>query len=105
MPPKDCFSKLVSLDSLYGINEPLLPLLSFSVSAVITFLNTCSDLLMSVASLACCPVVPVKLCFSDPAKSTSYSFDTVMLFGSCKSVDSIVRLKMQCDLELTSLRL
>ena len=87
------------------MNDPVLPLLSFSVSAVITFLKTCNDLLISLASLACKPVVPVRLCFSDPAKSTNCSFETVILFGSYKSVDSMVRLKIQCDLELTSLRL
>ena len=58
---------------------------SFSVSAVITLRNTCNDLLISEASLAYCPVVPVRDCFSEPAKSTSCSLETVMLFGSLKS--------------------
>lgn len=78
---------------------------SFSVSAVITFLNTWSDLLISLASLAYWPVVPVNDCFSLPARSTSYSFETVMLLGSLRSWDSIVNEKMQWLLEETSLRL
>jgi len=98
----------VSLDSLYGMKLVSLPpprLSSFSVRAVITFLRTCNDLFISEASLAYCPVVPVKDCFSEPAKSTNCNFETVILFGSFKSWDSIVIEKMQWDLELTSFRL
>ena len=62
-------------------------------------------MLISVASFAYRPVVPVKLYFSLPAKSTNCNLETVILFGSFKSVDSKVKLKIQWDLELTSLRL
>lgn len=106
-PPKDYFNNEVNFDSLYGMNSAdSLPLLSsLTVRAVITFRSTWSDLLISVASFACWPVVPVKACFSLPARSTSCSFDTQILLGSFKSCDSIVNEKIQCDLDDTSFRL
>ena len=105
-PPKDYLSSEVSFDSLYGINsESLFFFSSLTVRAVITFRKTCSDLLISVASFACWPVVPVKACFSLPAKSTSCSFETQILFGSLRSYDSIVNEKIQCDLDDTSFKL
>ena len=70
-----------------------------------TLRRTWRDLLISILSFACYPVVPVRLYFSEPAKSTSWSFDTVTLTGSLKSCDSIVKLKILWDRELKSLRL
>lgn len=107
MPPNDYFKRLVSLDSRYGITRlsGFFNFYSISVNAVITFLKTWSDLLISAASFACYPVVPVKLCFSEPARSTNYNFETVIRLGSFGSYDSIVKLKIQCDLELTSFKL
>lgn len=87
-----------SADSLFLLS-------SLTVRAVITFRSTWSDLLISVASFACWPVVPVKACFSLPARSTNCSFDTQILLGSFRSYDSIVNEKIQCDLDDTSLRL
>lgn len=55
---------------------------------MITFHNTNRDLLMSIDSFAEIPVVPVCPTLSDPAKSTSYSFETTtssMLAGSIVS--------------------
>lgn len=75
-----------------------------SDKAVITFRSTCNDLLISILSLACWPVVPVRPYFSDPAKSTSYSLETVT-FWSLKSCDSIVTVKMECERDEKSLRL
>lgn len=106
LPPRDCFSKLVSFDSLYGMNVlSLLLFFSFSVKAVITLRSTCRDLLISLASFACWPVAPVRFYFSLPARSTSWSFEVVMLFGSWRSVDSMVRRKIQCERDETSFRL
>ena len=75
-----------------------------SERAVITLRRTCSDLFISMLSLACWPVVPVRPCFSEPAKSTSYNLETVT-FWSLKSWDSMVIVKIECDLEEKSLRL
>ena len=50
-------------------------------------------------------MVPVKLDFSEPAKSTSCSLLTVTLTGSLRSYDSIVTENMLWDLEEKSLRL
>ena len=53
-PPRLCLSKQVSFDSLYGttFDYPFLPPDWLSVSAVITFLSTWRDLLISILSLA-----------------------------------------------------
>ena len=52
-PPSDCFNNEVNLLSRYGINYESFDFLSsFSVKAVITLRNTCSDLLISEASFA-----------------------------------------------------
>lgn len=88
LPPNDCLSKDVNFDSRYGITELSLDVVrfnSFSVRAVITFLNTCNDLFISDASLACWPVAPVSDYFSEPARSTSCNFDTVILLWSLRS--------------------
>lgn len=55
-----------------------------------TFLSTCNDLFMSILSRACYPVVPVKLYFSEPAKSTNCNLLTVTFTGSLRSCDSTV---------------
>jgi len=56
-------------------------------------------------SLACCPVVPVKLYFSEPARSTSYNLLTVTFIGSLISAASIVNEKILWLLLENSLRL
>ena len=106
-PPRLCLRSYVSLDSRYGTTflPAFCPFDWLSVRVVMTLRRTWRDLLMSILSFACYPVVPVKLYFSEPAKSTSWSFETVTLTGSLKSCDSIVKLKMLCDRELKSLRL
>jgi len=54
---------------------------------------------MSMLSLAVCPVVPVALIFSEPARSTSYSLDVTTLSRLDGSTVSIVTVKMAWDLE------
>lgn len=120
-------SKQVSLDSRYGIKPPPPPppmqlsLLSpfralppanplpppfYSVSAVITFLSTSKLLLISMLSLACYPVVPVRPCFSLPARSTSCSLLTVIDSPAClRSYCSTVRVKIVCEREDKSFKL
>jgi len=56
-------------------------------------------------SLACCPVVPVKLYFSEPARSTSYNLLTVTFIGFLISAASIVNEKILWLLLENSLRL
>ena len=51
----------------------------YSVSAVMTFLSTRRDLFISMLSFAYTPVVPVRACFSEPAKSTSCNLLTVTI--------------------------
>lgn len=92
LPPRLYFKSWVSLLSLYGTN--LWSAFLFSVNAVMTFLNTNKLLLISILSLACTPVVPVKLCFSEPAKSTSYKRLTVTLTCDLISCVSMVREKI-----------
>jgi hypothetical protein len=87
LPPRLYFKSCVSLLSRYGTN---LWSFLFSVSAVITFLKTNRLLLISILSFACTPVVPVKLYFSDPAKSTSYNRLTVTFTWDLISYVSIV---------------
>jgi hypothetical protein len=85
--------------------SPLVPPFC-SVKAVMTFLSTSKDLLISMLSLAYWPVVPVSPCFSEPARSTSYSLLTVTVSELCfKSCDSTVRQNMVCDLEDKSFKL
>jgi hypothetical protein len=69
LPPRLYFKSYVSLLSLYGTNFGLSPF--YSVRAVMTFLKTNKLLLISIPSLSYWPVVPVRLCFSEPAKSTN----------------------------------
>lgn len=77
-----------------------------SVRAVITFLSTRRLLLISMLSFAWTPVVPVSPCFSEPAKSTSYSLLTVNDSPPClRSCDSTVIVKIVCDLEDRSFKL
>lgn len=45
------------------------------------------------------PVVPVAEIFSEPAKSTNYSFEVTTLSKFEGSTVSMVIVKIQCDLE------
>ncbi len=92
MPPSDCFRSYVSLDSLYGTNLGLS--LFCSVRLVITFLRTSKLLFISIDSLAWIPVVPVRLYFSEPAKSTSCSRLTVTFALDLISYASMVKEKI-----------
>ena len=61
---------------------------------------------MSILSLAYYPVVPVKPCFSDPAKSTNCNLLTVKDSPAClRSYYSTVKVKIVCDLEDKSFKL
>mmetsp|Transcript_5045 Transcript_5045/g.15301 ORF Transcript_5045/g.15301 Transcript_5045/m.15301 type:complete len:219 (-) Transcript_5045:647-1303(-) len=73
-PPKESCSIRVSLESLYGMCPPF-P----STRALITFPNALSERLILVASLSRSPVAPVLDCRSDPARSTKFSFPTLMV--------------------------
>lgn len=66
-PPKESWSILVSLLSLYGTCW-------FSVKAVMTRPNVKSDVLIQPASLFRSLVAPDLPTFSEPAKSTRFSF-------------------------------
>jgi len=64
-----------------------------------------SDLLISMASLAARPVLPVWELRSEPAKSTSCILDETMLSTFPLSTISQVREKMACDLDEVAFRL
>ena len=103
LPPKLCLRSYVSLLSRYGTNLGLSPF--YSVRAVITLRRTNKLLLISILSLAWRPVVPVRLCFSEPARSTSWSRLTVILACDLTSWASTVNEKMLWLLLENSFRL
>mmetsp|Transcript_57430 Transcript_57430/g.159865 ORF Transcript_57430/g.159865 Transcript_57430/m.159865 type:complete len:270 (+) Transcript_57430:1366-2175(+) len=67
LPPSECDSKCVSLESRKGT---CFPSMFFSESMEMQRASIISDVLMWAASLRLAPVVPVLDCRSDPAKST-----------------------------------
>lgn len=74
LPPRLSLSSQVSTESLYGMNTDLdfCPLVSeeHSANADITEPRVTSDLLMCAPSFNRCPVAPVALARSLPARST-----------------------------------
>ena len=85
----------VNFESLYGMYESeFAPIFCLSTNAVITCLRVNKLLLISILSFAYCPVVPVKLYFSEPARSTSYNLLTVTFIGFLMSAASIVNEKI-----------
>lgn len=74
LPPKESYSNLVNLESLYGICW-LLP----STKAEITLPSALKDKLILLASFNLSPVAYVLLYLSDPAKSTRFNFPAVIL--------------------------
>jgi len=103
LPPRLYLRSWVNLDSLYGTNLGLSP--RYSVKLVITFLRTSKLLLISIDSLAWIPVVPVKLYFSEPARSTSCKRLTVTLALDLISYASIVKENILWERLENSLRL
>jgi hypothetical protein len=69
LPPSDSDKILVSFDSRYGICVAFL-----SVRALMTFPSVVKLLLIIFASSSVCPAAPVFDIFSEPAKSTRYSY-------------------------------
>lgn len=74
-PPKESFINMVSLLSQYGMKPPF-P----SPKIAMTFPKAERDLLIAFASLSLSSVAPVFETHSEPAKSTSESFPTVLYF-------------------------
>ena len=98
LPPRLYRSKHVSLESLYGTYTsfallPLFYLLVFSVSAVITLRSVNRLLLISIDSFCADPSTFVKLCLSEPARSTIYSLLMIVLSGLLTSCCSTVMQK------------
>ena len=98
LPPSESCSRRVSFESRYGMccDFP-------STSADMTFPSALSERLIFVASFSRSPLACVLLCRSEPAKSTRFSFPTVMCGsapggspGRTRDV-STVTVKMECD--------
>ena len=100
MPPRECFSRDVNLESRYGTCFRVVsyavgywPSDASSLSRVITFLRTNRDLLMSMLSLAIYYVVAC--IFSEPARSTSCNFEVTTVSMAVGSTVSTVNVYMQ----------
>ena len=75
-PPRESCRRRVSFESRQGTCL-LLP----STKLVITFIKAERDKLIFVASLNLTPVVPVRFCFSDPARSTRFNFPMRIVYS------------------------
>ena len=84
LPPKESYSNLVSLESLYGICA-CLP----STRALITFPKADNDKFIWVASFNLWPVACVLLYLSEPAKSTRLSLPALILCSPSSSFSAV----------------
>ena len=76
LPPRESYSNLVSLESLYGI------CLDFpSTKEDITLPKAVKERLILIPSFNVYPVAPVLLDLSDPAKSTKFNFPALILYS------------------------
>mmetsp|Transcript_66742 Transcript_66742/g.211235 ORF Transcript_66742/g.211235 Transcript_66742/m.211235 type:complete len:280 (+) Transcript_66742:1076-1915(+) len=100
LPPRESCSILVSLLSRYGT---WLPRLRSSPRAEMTFPRARRPLLMFTLSLKRCPIAPVFLLRSEPARSTRWNF--AMTYSccpleGCRSRCSTRIVKIACEREL-----